>query len=151
MTFHDSFQVPWRTVLSGIFLQFLFGLFVLRRQKGFLAAEFLGNQTIVFLEYTKAGSKFVFGDPYWKMHELVMMVCEYLKPETANIMIYVDILSMTEDNTILEKPLCKTLHSGKKIMKQGRGYNMNVMCSKTYIDKTYHMRYISYLYSMYKT
>ncbi len=67
-------QVPWRTVMSGIFLQFLLGLFVLRWDKGFLATEFLGNQTIVFLEYTKAGSKFVFGDPDWEMHELVMMV-----------------------------------------------------------------------------
>ncbi len=59
--------------MSGLFLQFVFGLFVLRWNKGFQAAEFLGNQTVVFLEYTIAGSSFVFGEE-WYIHGFVMYV-----------------------------------------------------------------------------
>ncbi len=66
-------QVVWHTVISGLFLQFMFGLFVLRWKKGFQAAEFLGNQTVVFLEYTIAGSEFIFGEE-WYIHGFVMYV-----------------------------------------------------------------------------
>ncbi len=66
----------WHTVISGLFLQFTFGLFVLRWKKGFQAAEFLGNQTVVFLEYTIAGSEFIFGEE-WYIHGFVMYVSIY--------------------------------------------------------------------------
>ena len=72
------YQVVWHTIMSGLFLQFMFGLFVLRWNKGFQAAEFLGNQTVVFLEYTIAGSSFVFGEE-WYIHGFVMYVSILLK------------------------------------------------------------------------
>lgn len=46
----------------GLGLQFCIGLFVIRTQPGFIAFEWLGKQVQIFLDYTQAGSKFVFGD-----------------------------------------------------------------------------------------
>uniref|UniRef100_A0A8C5N7E5 Sodium/nucleoside cotransporter n=1 Tax=Gouania willdenowi TaxID=441366 RepID=A0A8C5N7E5_GOUWI len=52
-------EVMWRPVFWGLGLQFCIGLFVIRTQPGFIAFEWLGKQT--FLNYTIAGSSFVFG------------------------------------------------------------------------------------------
>lgn len=54
--------VSWRPVFWGLGLEFCLGLFIIRTEPGFLAFEWLGNQVKIFLEYTKAGSSFVFGD-----------------------------------------------------------------------------------------
>ncbi|XP_058501200.1 sodium/nucleoside cotransporter 1 [Solea solea] len=54
--------VSWRPVFWGLGLEFVMGLFIIRTQPGFLAFEWLGNQVKIFLEYTKVGSSFVFGD-----------------------------------------------------------------------------------------
>uniref|UniRef100_A0A671SMU4 Sodium/nucleoside cotransporter 2-like n=1 Tax=Sinocyclocheilus anshuiensis TaxID=1608454 RepID=A0A671SMU4_9TELE len=54
--------VSWRTVFWGLGLQFAIGLFVIRTEPGLLAFEWLGKQVQIFLDYTKAGSSFVFGD-----------------------------------------------------------------------------------------
>ncbi|XP_063053594.1 sodium/nucleoside cotransporter 1 [Engraulis encrasicolus] len=54
--------VPWRTVFWGLGLQFAIGLFVIRTQPGLVAFKWLGDQVQIFLDYTKAGSSFVFGD-----------------------------------------------------------------------------------------
>ncbi|XP_048024859.1 sodium/nucleoside cotransporter 1 isoform X2 [Megalobrama amblycephala] len=54
--------VNWRTVFWGLGLQFAIGLFVIRTEPGLLAFEWLGKQVQIFLDYTKAGSRFVFGD-----------------------------------------------------------------------------------------
>uniref|UniRef100_A0A9J8B618 Sodium/nucleoside cotransporter n=1 Tax=Cyprinus carpio carpio TaxID=630221 RepID=A0A9J8B618_CYPCA len=54
--------VSWRTVFWGLGLQFAIGLFVIRTEPGLIAFEWLGKQ--IFLDYTKAGSSFVFGDLY---------------------------------------------------------------------------------------
>ncbi|XP_041651538.1 sodium/nucleoside cotransporter 1 [Cheilinus undulatus] len=54
--------VSWRPVLWGLGLQFCIGLFVIRTQPGLIAFEWLGNQVKTFLDYTKEGSSFVFGD-----------------------------------------------------------------------------------------
>uniref|UniRef100_A0A8C6TGT7 Sodium/nucleoside cotransporter n=1 Tax=Neogobius melanostomus TaxID=47308 RepID=A0A8C6TGT7_9GOBI len=55
-------EVKWRPVFWGLGLQFCIGLFVIRTQPGFAAFEWLGEQVKIFLDYTKAGSRFVFGD-----------------------------------------------------------------------------------------
>uniref|UniRef100_A0A2I4AU43 Sodium/nucleoside cotransporter n=1 Tax=Austrofundulus limnaeus TaxID=52670 RepID=A0A2I4AU43_AUSLI len=55
-------MVSWRPVLWGLGLQFCIGLFVIRTQPGLVAFDWLGKQVQVFLDYTKAGSEFVFGD-----------------------------------------------------------------------------------------
>ncbi|XP_051579721.1 sodium/nucleoside cotransporter 2-like isoform X2 [Myxocyprinus asiaticus] len=54
--------VRWRTVFWGLGLQFAIGLFVIRTQPGLVAFEWLGKQVQIFLDYTKAGSVFVFGN-----------------------------------------------------------------------------------------
>lgn len=54
--------VKWRPVFWGLGLQFCIGLFVIRTQPGLAAFQWLGDQVKTFLDYTKAGSSFVFGD-----------------------------------------------------------------------------------------
>uniref|UniRef100_A0A8D0DNI6 Sodium/nucleoside cotransporter n=1 Tax=Salvator merianae TaxID=96440 RepID=A0A8D0DNI6_SALMN len=53
--------VSWRTVLWGLALQVLLGVFIFRTEPGFQAFQFFGNQIQIFLDYTIAGSSFVFG------------------------------------------------------------------------------------------
>ncbi|XP_037538822.1 sodium/nucleoside cotransporter 1 [Nematolebias whitei] len=55
-------MVSWRPVFWGLGLQFCIGLFVIRTQPGLVAFDWLGKQVQVFLDYTKAGSSFVFGN-----------------------------------------------------------------------------------------
>lgn len=54
--------VRWRPVFWGLGLQFCIGLFVIRTQPGLIAFQWLGKQVQIFLDYTKEGSSFVFGD-----------------------------------------------------------------------------------------
>ncbi|KAK5867410.1 hypothetical protein PBY51_011906 [Eleginops maclovinus] len=54
--------VSWRPVFWGLGMQFCIGLFVIRTTVGFIAFEWLGKQVQIFLDYTKEGSRFVFGD-----------------------------------------------------------------------------------------
>ncbi|KAJ0069489.1 hypothetical protein NL108_008271, partial [Boleophthalmus pectinirostris] len=54
--------VKWRPVFWGLGLQFCIGLFVIRTNPGNVAFKWLGDQVKIFLDYTKAGSSFVFGD-----------------------------------------------------------------------------------------
>ncbi|XP_069018741.1 sodium/nucleoside cotransporter 1 [Embiotoca jacksoni] len=54
--------VSWRPVFWGLGIQFCTGLFVIRTQPGLIAFDWLGKQVQTFLNYTKEGSVFVFGD-----------------------------------------------------------------------------------------
>ncbi|XP_033046130.1 sodium/nucleoside cotransporter 2 isoform X3 [Trachypithecus francoisi] len=54
--------VSWRTVFWGLGLQFVFGILVIRTDPGYSAFQWLGEQVQIFLNYTVAGSSFVFGD-----------------------------------------------------------------------------------------
>ncbi|XP_054858259.1 sodium/nucleoside cotransporter 1-like [Eublepharis macularius] len=54
--------VSWRAVFWGLGLEFLLGLFIIRTEPGFQAFQWLGEQIQTFLNYTTAGSRFVFGD-----------------------------------------------------------------------------------------
>ncbi|XP_027707321.1 sodium/nucleoside cotransporter 1 [Vombatus ursinus] len=56
------FAVSWRAVLWGLGLQFVLGIFIIRTEPGFVAFRWLGEQIKIFLDYTVAGSSFVFGD-----------------------------------------------------------------------------------------
>ncbi|XP_056137774.1 sodium/nucleoside cotransporter 1 [Lampris incognitus] len=53
--------VSWRAVFWGLGMQFCIGLFVIRTEPGLTAFKWLGDQIQIFLNYTKAGSSFVFG------------------------------------------------------------------------------------------
>ena len=60
--FHvHSLQVKWRHVVWGIALQLIFGLIVLRWDFGRRAFECLGSKFSLLLDYSVAGSEFVFG------------------------------------------------------------------------------------------
>uniref|UniRef100_A0A3B4A149 Uncharacterized protein n=1 Tax=Periophthalmus magnuspinnatus TaxID=409849 RepID=A0A3B4A149_9GOBI len=54
--------VKWRPVFWGLGMQFCIGLFVIRTHPGLVAFRWLGDQVKIFLDYTKAGSSFVFGE-----------------------------------------------------------------------------------------
>ncbi|KAJ8247898.1 hypothetical protein GJAV_G00251830 [Gymnothorax javanicus] len=54
--------VSWRAVFWGLGLQFAIGLFVIRTEPGLIAFQWLGEQVQTFLNYTLAGSSFVFGE-----------------------------------------------------------------------------------------
>ncbi|CAK6950523.1 solute carrier family 28 member 3-like [Scomber scombrus] len=58
------FRWCWQTLLSGIGLQFIFGLLILRTTVGLGALEWLGKQAESFMSYADVGSKFVFGITY---------------------------------------------------------------------------------------
>lgn len=45
-------------------LQLVFALIILRTSQGFQAFKFLGDTVTTFLEYTDAGSAFVFGEDF---------------------------------------------------------------------------------------
>ncbi|XP_036133856.1 sodium/nucleoside cotransporter 1 [Molossus molossus] len=55
-------SVSWKAISWGLGLQFVLGLLVIRTEPGFVAFQWLGNQIQIFLSYTEAGSKFVFGE-----------------------------------------------------------------------------------------
>ncbi|XP_057252473.1 solute carrier family 28 member 3 isoform X1 [Pezoporus wallicus] len=57
-------RVAWRPVFSGIGMQFILGLLILRTKVGFDVFNWLGIQTQTFLEYSDTGAKFVFGEKY---------------------------------------------------------------------------------------
>ena len=54
-------QIQWKQVLSGLALQFVFGLVVLRWEVGRNLFTCLGDRITRFLEYTLVGSNYVFG------------------------------------------------------------------------------------------
>nr|XP_020865061.1 sodium/nucleoside cotransporter 2 isoform X2 [Phascolarctos cinereus] len=56
------FAVSWRAVFWGLMLEFALGILVVRTDPGFAAFQWLGEQIRIFLNYTVAGSSFVFGD-----------------------------------------------------------------------------------------
>ncbi|XP_021236571.1 solute carrier family 28 member 3 isoform X3 [Numida meleagris] len=57
-------RVAWRPVFSGIIMQFILGLLILRTKVGFDVFNWLGIQIQTFLEYSDTGAKFVFGEKY---------------------------------------------------------------------------------------
>ncbi|XP_071941630.1 solute carrier family 28 member 3-like isoform X2 [Antedon mediterranea] len=57
-------QVNWRPVVCGLTIQFLLGLFVLRSTVGYESFNWLGGLVKIFLSYSDAGAKFVFGDSF---------------------------------------------------------------------------------------
>jgi CNT family concentrative nucleoside transporter len=56
--------VPWRTVLTGTALQFVFALFILRTWIGTEIFRRATDAVTVFLDYSDAGSRFIFGEPF---------------------------------------------------------------------------------------
>ncbi|NWU71639.1 S28A3 protein, partial [Pterocles burchelli] len=57
-------RVAWRPVFSGIAMQFILGVLILRTSVGFDVFNWLGIQIQTFLECSDTGAKFVFGEKY---------------------------------------------------------------------------------------
>lgn len=55
-------QVKWRPVLSGLILQFLFGLFLIRWPLGRSIFQCLANKVEGFLNFAKSGASFIYSD-----------------------------------------------------------------------------------------
>lgn len=61
LTSYKPGKVKWRPVISGIFLQFLLGVLILRVEPIARAFAWLGEIVAIFLAYTNAGAMFVYG------------------------------------------------------------------------------------------
>ena len=61
LTSYKPKDVRWRPVISGIFLQFLLGVLILRVEPIAQAFGWLGDKVAVFLKYSDAGAMFVYG------------------------------------------------------------------------------------------
>uniref|UniRef100_A0A3Q3E897 Sodium/nucleoside cotransporter n=1 Tax=Labrus bergylta TaxID=56723 RepID=A0A3Q3E897_9LABR len=71
------FRWSWQTLLSGVGLQFVFGLLILRTTSGLEALQWLGNLVEGFMSFTDVGSKFAFGASYMD-HSFVFKVMPIL-------------------------------------------------------------------------
>jgi concentrative nucleoside transporter, CNT family len=58
----DRRHFPWRVVLWGVGLQFLFAMIILWTPVGRNAFQFLGDITTKFLSYSNQGAEFLFGN-----------------------------------------------------------------------------------------
>ena len=54
-------HVRWRHVFWGLGIEFVFGLLILRWETGAAIFQCIGDKVTTFLEFTSAGSNFVFG------------------------------------------------------------------------------------------
>lgn len=59
---HDKLAVKWRTVICGLTFQLLLGIFCIRWEVGRMIFKCLADKVTVFLNYSKEGAAFVFGD-----------------------------------------------------------------------------------------
>lgn len=59
--FFCKFQIRWRPVIWGFFLQFCFGLLVLRWEFGSRKFNQLSDLVLTFMDFTKNGTDFVYG------------------------------------------------------------------------------------------
>lgn len=57
-----NLQINWRTVICGVSLQFLMGLFCIRIDFGRKIFECLGDRVAVFFEFAREGAAFVYGE-----------------------------------------------------------------------------------------
>ena len=81
-------KIIWRPVIWGLALQFIFGLLILRTTVGYEFFKLIGDQISIFLDYTDAGAKFVFGDDFTK-HYFAFKVCMFGAIKTALFNIFI--------------------------------------------------------------
>lgn len=58
----DRKSIKWRPIITGIVAQFLLGVICIRWDVGRSIFQCLGDKVATFLNYSKQGSRFVFGD-----------------------------------------------------------------------------------------
>ncbi len=57
-------KIRWSTVLWGIGLQIILGIFILKTTVGLKLFKFLGKSARAFLDFSDTGAKFIFGDGF---------------------------------------------------------------------------------------
>lgn len=67
-------RINWMTVTWGLYLQVLFGIFILRTDVGFYSFKWIGAQVEIFLNYALVGADFVFGPDPLKSHFFLFIV-----------------------------------------------------------------------------
>jgi len=60
VTSHSPQHVQWRTVITGLMIQFVIGVIIMKTKPGFCFFEYLGDQVRIFLQYTLEGVNFAF-------------------------------------------------------------------------------------------
>lgn len=63
-------QIDWKLVISGIVLQFLFAIAVLKFEHLRFVFENISSVFVKVLDFTEAGSRFVFGDKLLSQKEM---------------------------------------------------------------------------------
>ena len=58
-------RVPWRVVLWGLLLQFIFALIILRTPAGAVVFDAANDAVLAVVGYTLEGARFLFGDLVW--------------------------------------------------------------------------------------
>ncbi|KAJ3206422.1 hypothetical protein HDU67_008173 [Dinochytrium kinnereticum] len=66
--------IPWHTVVSGLIIQLVIALFILRTQLGFNIFIFVSSMITDFLGLSVAGMKFLFGDSIVEVRNFVVGV-----------------------------------------------------------------------------
>ncbi|XP_071498957.1 solute carrier family 28 member 3-like [Diadema antillarum] len=66
-------RIRWKTVYWGIYLQLFLGILILRTKPGFTTFNWLGTNVEIFLNYTTAGSTFVFGPAPLELHSFLFV------------------------------------------------------------------------------
>ncbi|CAH1775474.1 unnamed protein product [Owenia fusiformis] len=61
---NNKAKILWRQVIAGLAMQFIFGLIILRWNYGLIALRWVGQQVALFISYTDAGARFVFGEKF---------------------------------------------------------------------------------------
>jgi CNT family concentrative nucleoside transporter len=74
ITSNDRAAVNWRTVIVGVSMQFLLGLFILKTQIGYEMFSYVSHMASTFLEFSKEGAKFVFGQDITKWQNFAVAV-----------------------------------------------------------------------------
>jgi CNT family concentrative nucleoside transporter len=74
ITSNDRRAVKWRIVLVGILLQFILGLFTLKTSLGFALFAWISKLAKSFLDYSRVGTAFVFGDGALELNNFAVNV-----------------------------------------------------------------------------
>ncbi|ESP05201.1 hypothetical protein LOTGIDRAFT_103137, partial [Lottia gigantea] len=64
ITSHDPAAIKWKTIFSGLLLQFIFALMILRTSWGYEAFKWLAARITDYLSFTYEGAKFVYGENF---------------------------------------------------------------------------------------
>ena len=69
------FQIKWRPVVWGLYIQFVLGLIIIRWSVGRSIFQCIGDKVATFLAYSNAGASFVYGDMLIDSGVFAFQVC----------------------------------------------------------------------------